>query len=343
MDKPSDEDRHRRRYQPATEEDRRFDTRKREESREFQPADESDSDPSFRNGRNYRDEAVERPWNKADRERYETRPSYQDLGGQSSSDRHRTYESYQESKLDGRNSRPSSAWDDRPSGYQREGAGYPTSSYGSTFSEGQRSSMDRNANHSSSGNVYRASSERDDQGNFGSYGRSRNFGRNGYEGSQDWQSRGSQGPSPTHYGTQHAGSDFGQHYGTGQTFYGNDVFATSKAGRGPKGYKRSDERIKEVVCDLLTSHPEIDPSEVDITVTSSEIILSGTVGNRREKRLIEDLVSSVPGVADVNNQLRMTDAGSSSRDQASDSSSMSSGVSEEQSSDQGSQASNTAQ
>lgn len=31
--------------------------------------------------------------------------------------------------------------------------------------------MNRNANHSSYGNVYRASSERDDQGNFGSYDR----------------------------------------------------------------------------------------------------------------------------------------------------------------------------
>jgi hypothetical protein len=102
--------------------------------------------------------------------------------------------------------------------------------------------------------------------------------------------------------------DFGQHYGTGQQLYGNDTFASNKSGRGPKGYQRSDERIKEEVCELLTSHPEIDPSEVDIQVSSSEITLTGTIDNRHERRLIEDLAFSVSGVTEVNNQLRVSDA-----------------------------------
>jgi len=342
MDRPSNQDRQGRRYQPAQDDGNRFDARERRANGEqHAEAEERESDRSLRNGRYYRDEAVERSWNQEHHERYETRPRYQDLGGQSSSNRHRAQ--YEDSNLDGRNSGPSSAWDDRPSSNQGDGSSYPTSSYGSSFNGGPRSSMDRNANHSSYGNAYRASSERDDQGNFGSYGSSRNLGSRGYEGSQQWQSQGSQGPSPTHYGTQHAGSDFGQHYGTGQTLYGNDTFAANKTGRGPKGYKRSDERIKEEVCDLLTRHPEIDPSEVDITVTSSEIILSGTVGNRREKRLIEDLVSNVSGVTDVNNELRVFDAKNSSKDQSSDSSSMRTGISEQKSSDQGSQASTSVQ
>lgn len=90
------------------------------------------------------------------------------------------------------------------------------------------------------------------------------------------------------------------------------------SGRGPKGYKRSDERIREDVCDLLTSHPEVDPSEVDIRVSETEITLTGTVDSRMEKRLIEDLVSSVSGVTEVNNQLRVIEAKGSSHQLSSD-------------------------
>lgn len=38
------------------------------------------------------------------------------------------------------------------------------------------------------------------------------------------------------------------------------------AGRGPKGYQRSDERIREDVCDRLTEHPAIDASEIEVEV-----------------------------------------------------------------------------
>lgn len=345
MDRPSYEDRQRRRSQPAVEERDRFDAREHlEREEQFMQGEERDSGRSFRNGRNFRDETAERPWNPENHERYDARPaSYQDLGSQSSSNRPRDYDLHQDSYLGGRNSSRHSTWDDRPSSNQSYGSSYPTSSYGSSFSGDQRSPMSRNANQASYGNTSRVSSERDDQGNFGSYGSDQNFGSIGYQGSQQWQSQGSQGYSPTHYGTQHARSDFGQHYGNGQTLYGNDSFATNKTGLGPKGYKRSDERIKEDVCDLLTSHPEIDPSEVVVTVSKSEITLTGTIGNRREKRLIEDIVSAVSGVTEVSNQLRVSDAKSSEKDQTIGSTAMSSGISEQKSSGQGSQASTSVQ
>ena len=38
------------------------------------------------------------------------------------------------------------------------------------------------------------------------------------------------------------------------------------AGRGPKGYHRSDERIREDVSDRLTDHPDIDATEIEVTV-----------------------------------------------------------------------------
>jgi hypothetical protein len=41
------------------------------------------------------------------------------------------------------------------------------------------------------------------------------------------------------------------------------------AGRGPKGYQRSDERIKEDICDCLTRDPDVDASEIESLKTAS--------------------------------------------------------------------------
>lgn len=78
------------------------------------------------------------------------------------------------------------------------------------------------------------------------------------------------------------------------------------SGRGPKGYQRPDERIREDVCERLSFHGFIDPSEVDINVNQGEVTLSGTCTNRREKRMIEDVVDSVRGVRDVRNELSIS-------------------------------------
>ncbi|HEX5045373.1 MAG TPA: BON domain-containing protein [Candidatus Polarisedimenticolaceae bacterium] len=87
-------------------------------------------------------------------------------------------------------------------------------------------------------------------------------------------------------------------------------------GFGPKNYRRSDERITEEVNDRLYRHPDIDASDIDVTVREAEVTLSGTVDDRRAKYLAEDLVDQVMGVKEVNNQLRVRKqerAGSSHR------------------------------
>ena len=87
-------------------------------------------------------------------------------------------------------------------------------------------------------------------------------------------------------------------------------------GFGPKNYRRSDERITEEVNDRLYRHPDIDASDIDVTVVEAEVTLSGTVDDRRAKYLAEDLVDQVMGVKEVNNQLRVRKherAGSSHR------------------------------
>src|SRR4030095_9620951 len=77
------------------------------------------------------------------------------------------------------------------------------------------------------------------------------------------------------------------------------------AGRGPKGYHRSDERIREDVCERLTVDPEIDAGEIEISVQDAEVTLEGTGGKRQMKRAAEDCAESVSGVQQVHNRLRV--------------------------------------
>lgn len=77
------------------------------------------------------------------------------------------------------------------------------------------------------------------------------------------------------------------------------------AGRGPKNWQRSDERIKDDVSERLTDHPDIDASEIEVMVKSAEVTLSGTVDHRDAKRLAEDIAQNISGVKDVHNQIRV--------------------------------------
>ena len=79
----------------------------------------------------------------------------------------------------------------------------------------------------------------------------------------------------------------------------------SHIGKGPKNWQRSDERIREEVCEALARHPEIDATEVDIRVQSGEVTLTGIVTDRRAKRVAEDVAEDVFGVKDVTNQIKV--------------------------------------
>lgn len=79
-------------------------------------------------------------------------------------------------------------------------------------------------------------------------------------------------------------------------------------GRGPKNFRRSDERIREDVAELLTESPDLDASEIELEVNEGCVLLRGTVHGRREKRLAEDLAERVWGVHDVKNDLRLSSA-----------------------------------
>jgi osmotically-inducible protein OsmY len=78
-------------------------------------------------------------------------------------------------------------------------------------------------------------------------------------------------------------------------------------GVGPRGYRRSDERICDEVCERLTQHAQIDARQIEIEVADGEVTVSGTVDDRRIKRMVEANIERIPGVIDVHNRLRLTE------------------------------------
>jgi osmotically-inducible protein OsmY len=77
------------------------------------------------------------------------------------------------------------------------------------------------------------------------------------------------------------------------------------AGRGPKGYSRSDDRIREDVCDRLSVDDDVDASEIEVKVQGAEVTLEGSVPTRAMKHQAENLADEVLGVKDVHNKLRV--------------------------------------
>jgi len=76
-------------------------------------------------------------------------------------------------------------------------------------------------------------------------------------------------------------------------------------GRGPKGYRRSSERICDEISDRLMTHPDIDASDIEVRVGDGIVTLTGTVEDRHEKRLAEYIAEDALGVDDVDNQLKV--------------------------------------
>ena len=77
-------------------------------------------------------------------------------------------------------------------------------------------------------------------------------------------------------------------------------------GRGPKNYRRSDERIAEEVNERLTDDPYVDASHIEVKVEEGVVHLSGRVATRAQKRRAEDVAERSRGVQDVMNALRVT-------------------------------------
>ena len=133
----------------------------------------------------------------------------------------------------------------------------------------------------------------------GASGRSEDDDRRGGDSSQRFR-----GDKDRPAGDEQGGSGTSGHGG-----YAGTTLMAIHRGRGPKGYIRSDNRIREDVCDRLTDDPDIDASEIDVRVANGEVTLTGTVTDRTAKRHADNLAERIGGVRHVQNNLRVSPAG----------------------------------
>lgn len=74
-------------------------------------------------------------------------------------------------------------------------------------------------------------------------------------------------------------------------------------GLGPKGYKRSDETIKEDVSEALYRSSSVDASDIEVFVENGIVTLKGSVTDRAQKKEAQAVIENLAGVEDVNNDL----------------------------------------
>jgi osmotically-inducible protein OsmY len=134
----------------------------------------------------------------------------------------------------------------------------------------------------------------------GGYG---GYGREGYPQQGHWQQGyGQQGHWQQGYGQQGYGQQGYGQQGYWQQGYGQQQ---PRVGRPPKGFQRSDERVREEISEIIMRTYWIDAGDVTIEVRDGEVTLTGTVDDRQQKRAIEDVAEQVLGVKDVHNQIRV--------------------------------------
>jgi len=197
----------------------------------------------------------------------------------------------------------------RESNWSPYGSG--SSSGGSMSSEGYSSPGTGASYSGGSRGDYAGAGSRSD---FARYGSRSDFGgsgsRNQFGGSE---SRGGFGGPSNEYGSGYGGAYGGQSSWSGSygrsSGFGESGRSGSHAGRGPRNYQRSDERIREEVNERLTDDPRIDASDIDVEVRSGEVILRGRVEERRDKRTAEEIIENLPGVKDVKNEIRVERSG----------------------------------
>jgi hypothetical protein len=136
-----------------------------------------------------------------------------------------------------------------------------------------------------------------------SYGRER--GMSGWQGRSDWN-QGTGGG--WNQGSWNQGMSGREYWRDRANMQGQGPHS----GRGPRSYKRQDDRIEEDINEQLTRHPMIDASDIEVQVQNGEVALRGSVDSRDAKRMAEDVAESVFGVKDINNQIKIKQHGDES-------------------------------
>ena len=214
-------------------------------------------------------------------------------------------------------------------GYGRQQAGYGDYSSRQSYDEARRYEAQREYGGGSQG--YGPSGEAPRHTSYSSqtgYGAEwqRGYG-GGSQGGYGGESAGYRGASQSGYGSAsqtgyggasqsgYGGGSQSGYGGASQTGYGGawqSGYGTREQGRtfrrGPKNYRRSDERIREDICERLMQS-DVDASDVTVSVADGKVILEGTVPERHMKHRIEDIAEGSFGVTDVDNNLRVSRGG----------------------------------
>ena len=106
---------------------------------------------------------------------------------------------------------------------------------------------------------------------------------------------------------------YGGNFGEGRYGPGGSLSRFEMAdhrGKGPKNYQRTDERLREVICERLHDHPDIDASDIEVSIRDGSVVLEGTVDSRRTRDLVEDVAEQL-SVAEVRSSLRVRPRSSS--------------------------------
>lgn len=82
------------------------------------------------------------------------------------------------------------------------------------------------------------------------------------------------------------------------------------SGRLPKGYRPTDERIQELVCERVTEDPAIDASDVSVVVECAIVKASGTVATQSMKQALIRAMSGVHGVIGIVDTVRVASSSS---------------------------------
>lgn len=94
------------------------------------------------------------------------------------------------------------------------------------------------------------------------------------------------------------------HPGHRSSHYGKTYFNDHDHRRTwPKNYKKSDLKIYEDVCEELYWNPDVDASEIEVSVADGIVTLKGKVDSRHAKKMAERISDCVIGVEDVRNLL----------------------------------------
>lgn len=174
-------------------------------------------------------------------------------------------------------------------GYPNQGSGYQNEANQGSGYQGYGNS--RGSSSSQGGGTYGSQNQYGSSGSGGSPASRSSWSPAQQFGDEDTSVQSTRGAAP--YGSS-----------SSRTTMGSSM-TEHKSRKGPKGYQRSDDRLREEIVDALLSRRSIELDEVEIQVNDGSVTLTGTVQSRQQRYEIEDVADGVWGVKEITNNIKV--------------------------------------